>query len=339
MKFSVRKSGVLAAAVIGAFALAGCGTATEAGAPEASASAASSAIEVVASTNIYGQIVEQIGGEHVSVTSIIDSVTVDPHTYEATARDRLALEQAALVVSNGGGYDAYVDALVGDRDVERVIAVEQSHAFHEAHGDDDDHDDHDHDHADHDDHDADHDDHHGHSHIEGFNEHVWFDPHTMIHVVEAITEELGELSPANASFFTQNAAALIVELETAEARVENLSSQSATAVFLTEPLPGYLVTSAGLSDVTPEGFAEAVEAGNDVAPAVMLAASNLISAGGVTAVLANEQTSDAATAQILAEAEAAGVPIARFTELLAPGQTYLEWLNAGIDALEAAIAG
>ncbi|WP_354003027.1 metal ABC transporter solute-binding protein, Zn/Mn family [Microbacterium elymi] len=47
-------------------------------------------IAVVASTNVYGSIAEAVGGDRVDVTSIIDSFALDPHEYEASARDQLA---------------------------------------------------------------------------------------------------------------------------------------------------------------------------------------------------------------------------------------------------------
>ncbi len=362
MKLKARSTAVVAGFAVGAIALAGCGAqggAPEASAtPDASASAAPAAekVNVVASTNIYGQLASQIGGDFVEVTSIIDSVTVDPHTYEASAQDKLLVEQAQLVINNGGGYDAYIDTLLveqaqlvinngggydayidtllGDRDVERVIAVESSHDDHDHADDEHAKDDHAHD----DDHAEDDHDHEGHTHIEGLNEHVWFDAHTMIHVVEEIAEDLAELDPANASVFSGNAATLIAELEAAEAKLADLKTQvEGEGVFMTEPLPGYLAEAAGLADKTPEGFAEAVEEGSDVAPATMLAASNVIENKEVKAVLANEQTSDAATQQIVTEADAAGINVARFTELLNPGQTYIEWLLASITSLETAV--
>ena len=64
-------------------------------------------LQIVASTNIWGDIASTVGGELVEVTSIIDSVKKDPHSYEATARDQLAVEKANLVIANGGGYDDF----------------------------------------------------------------------------------------------------------------------------------------------------------------------------------------------------------------------------------------
>src|SRR5690606_1562924 len=242
--------------------------------------------------------------------------------YEATARDRLAVQGADLVIENGGGYDAFIDTLLDGSDAHVFTAAEFSHDFpgnsgHE-HAEDEDADAHDHaeeedhEHAEEEGHDHDHegeDGHEGHDHIEGFNEHVWFDPHTMIHVVEGLADELGELDPEGAADFTAAADEIIADLEGYETELEAIGAEANGARdFLTEPLPGYIAAAAGLTDVTPEGFAEAVEEGRDVAPASLLKALDLIESGDVTVVLTNAQTGGAETARVEAAAEAAGIP-------------------------------
>lgn len=88
--------------------LAGCGSSTASESTEAD----SAAISVVATTNVYGQIARAIGGESVEVSEIITSAAQDPHSYEPTARDKLAISNATLVLANGGGYDQFMDSLV-----------------------------------------------------------------------------------------------------------------------------------------------------------------------------------------------------------------------------------
>src|SRR5690554_2139269 len=73
-------------------------------------------ISIVASTNVYGEIASQIGGDLVEVTSIIDDPSQDPHSFEADARVQLALSKADLVIENGGGYDAFVGQLLSSLD-------------------------------------------------------------------------------------------------------------------------------------------------------------------------------------------------------------------------------
>lgn len=324
----------LALASVAALTLAGCSTTPAAGEGD------DGTITVVASTEVYGDIAATIGGDRVDVESIITSVSQDPHSYEASARDRLTVQKADLVIENGGGYDAFIDTLLQDaKDPHVVTAVEYSHDFpgnegHDAEAE--------HDHADEAEYEHDHaegeEGHEGHDHIEGFNEHVWFDPHTMIHVVEAIAEELTELDPDGAKEFAANAADLTADLEGFEADLEGIKSSAAGAdVFLTEPLPGYLAAAAGLTDVTPEGFAESVEEGTDVAPAVLLEALTVIDDGQVTAVLTNAQTGGAETERVEAAAKDAGIPVVAFTELLGDGSSYSEWMRDAIQSLAAAV--
>lgn len=324
----------LALASVAALALAGCSTTPAAGEGD------DGTITVVASTNVYGDIAATIGGDRVDVESLITSASQDPHSYEATARDRLTVQKADLVIENGGGYDAFVDTLLQDaNDPHVVTAVEFSHDFpgNEGHEDEAEHD-----HAEEESHDHDHaegeEGHEGHNHIEGFNEHVWFDPHTMIHVVEAISDELSELDPDGAKEFAANADDLIADLEGFEADLETIKTDAAGAtVFMTEPLPGYLAAAAGLTDVTPEGFAESVEEGSDVAPAVLLEALKVIEEGQATALLTNAQTGGAETERVEAAAKDAGIPVVAFTELLEDGSSYSEWMSDAIQSLAAAV--
>jgi zinc/manganese transport system substrate-binding protein len=321
----------LALASVTALVLAGCSS------PATSAGADNGAIQVIASTNVYGSLAEQIGGDRVEVTSIVTSAAQDPHSYEASARDRLTLQNAELVIENGGGYDSFIDTLLGDSDAHVLTAVEFAHGYpgnegHDAAEEEDHADEEDHDHA------EEADGHEGHDHVEGFNEHVWFDPHTMIHVVEGIAEELSELDPEGEADFTAAADAIIAELEGFEAELETLGAEAGGAsVFITEPLPGYIATAAGLTDVTPVGFAESVEEGNDVAPATLLAALEMIDSGDVQVLLTNAQTGGAETQRVEDAAEAAGIPVVAFTELLEDGSSYAEWMHDAIQNLADAL--
>ena len=329
----------LALASVAALALAGCSTTPAAGEGD------DGTITVVASTNVYGDIAATIGGDRVDVQSIITSASQDPHSYEASARDRLTVQKADLVIENGGGYDAFIDTLLQDaKDPHVVTAVEYSHDFpgneghddeahaDEAHSDEAHADEAEHDHAD------DEAGHEGHDHIEGFNEHVWFDPHTMIHVVEAIADELTALDPDGAKEFAANAADLTADLEGFETELATLKTDAPdVSVFITEPLPGYLAAAAGFTDVTPEGFAESVEEGTDVAPAVLLEALDVIGSGQVTALLTNAQTGGSETQRVETAAKDAGIPVVAFTELLEDGSSYSEWMSDAIQSLAAAV--
>ncbi|WP_438354890.1 metal ABC transporter solute-binding protein, Zn/Mn family [Microbacterium sp. CJ88] len=303
--------------------LAGCaGTAGAASTPGASGAK----LTVVASTNVYGQIAQEIGGGLVDVTSIVSSGSQDPHGYEASAQDQLTISKADLIIENGAGYDAFVDALITSSGTTApvITASELSHAYPAA--------------------DASaaptaSADAHDHAHVEGFNEHVWYDPHTIEAVATAIADQLGTLDPANAAAFTANATTFTDGVHALETSLEAIKTKDAGAgVFVTEPVPVYLIDAAGLQNITPSAFSSAVEAGQDVPPATILEARSLIDGGTVKVLIANAQTGGAETTQVIDAATAKNIPVLEFTETLPDGKTYLQWMQQNIDDLAAALA-
>ena len=318
---------IIALSAASALVLAGCAGATPGG-----ESAGDGRLQVVASTNVYGQIVEEIGGDAVDVTSIITSTGQDPHSFEATAGDQLAVSRADLIIENGGGYDSFMESLVESSDASAhvITAAEFSHDWPEdEHAEDEHAED---EHSD--------EEHAGHDHIEGFNEHVWYDPHTIEHVAEAIAEELSELDPESAETFETNAAAFVEQIGGLETSLGEIEASGAGAqVFVTEPVPVYLVTAAGLVNVTPEAFSEAVEEGQDVPPATLLESLDLVESGSVRIVIANSQTGGAETTQVIDAAEAQSIPVLEFSETLPEGQTYISWMQQNVEALSGALAG
>lgn len=320
-----------AAALFAASALALTGCASAAPAAESTDDAA---ITVVASTNVYGDIATAIGGGLIDVTSIITSSAQDPHSYEASARDQLTVSRADLIIENGGGYDAFMDTLIAatGTDAAVITAVEFSHdwpenAGHEEHSEEtpseETHSEEAHDH-----------DHEGHSHVEGFNEHVWYDPHTIAHVAEGIAHELAEIDPDNAAVYESNYEDFASGIEGLEASLgEIAAAHEGEQVFVTEPVPLYLTAAAGLVNATPDAFSEAVEEGQDVPPATLLAAINILESGEVATVIVNAQTGGAETTRVIETATAQSIPVLEFTELVPEGLTYLSWMAQNIAEL------
>jgi zinc/manganese transport system substrate-binding protein len=276
-------------------------------------------LSIVASTNVYGDIAAQIAGDGADVTSIITSAAQDPHSYEASARDQLAIADADLVIHNGGGYDSFVDTLVdaSGNDVEVLDAVEISGLAPEGDGPDDDE---------------------GHSHIEGFNEHVWYSLHSMEAVAREIAEHLGELDAANAETYDANYAEFAAGLELLEERAHQLHDVfEGTGVAVTEPVPAYLLAELGLDDLTPPAFSEAIEEGADVPPLALDDTLQLIADGAVSLLAYNEQTAGPETERVRAAAEAAGIPVISFTETLPDGADYLSWMTDNLEAVASAL--
>lgn len=278
-------------------------------------------IPVVTSTNVWGSVVSAVGGEHVQVTALIGASGADPHEYESRPADAAAVAEAKLVVVNGGGYDDFATKLVDASGTRPVVlnAVELSGlepapaataAPAEAGG-------------------------HG-----EFNEHVWYAIPAVRAVAQQVAAELGTIDPANAATFTANAASFGSELDGLSAALDAVkAAHTGQRIAITEPVPLYLTEAAGLVNVTPEEFSEAVEEGTDP-PAAVLAETLALFSGpeSVRALVNNTQTESPSTTKVVDAARAAGVPVVDVTETLPEGVTsYVAWQRAQIEALARAL--
>jgi zinc/manganese transport system substrate-binding protein len=283
-------------------------------------------INVVASTSVYGNLISTLGGDAVSVTSLIDNAAQDPHSYEASARDQLAVSQADLVVLNGGGYDPFAEALYesGGASAILVTAVDASGLLA---------DDPEHNNAD------DHTTDDGHDVIEGFNEHVWYSFSAMKSIAIHISDELSAIDPALSKEFDSNLSAFLIDLDDLETRANQISESSADrGVAVTEPVPVYLLEAVGLRNVTPTDFTNAIEQGTDVPPTALRDVLDLIDSGHAALLAYNEQTASSETERVRQAAVDLGMPVVSFTETLPEGSSYFEWMSSNLDALAAALA-
>ncbi|HET7912361.1 MAG TPA: zinc ABC transporter substrate-binding protein, partial [Pseudolabrys sp.] len=70
--------------------------------------AAESQIAVVAAENFYGDIARRIGGDRVSVVSIMNNPDQDPHLFETTPGIVRQIAAAQIVILNGANYDSWM---------------------------------------------------------------------------------------------------------------------------------------------------------------------------------------------------------------------------------------
>ncbi|HZX03517.1 metal ABC transporter solute-binding protein, Zn/Mn family [Kribbella sp.] len=276
----------------------------------AGTSTASAGVQVVASTNVYGDIVKQIAGDKAEVTSIISDPTQDPHSYEASAQTQLSLSKAKVVIENGGGYDDFMDKMLkssNNTSAKVLNAVDISGQKAPAGGD--------------------------------LNEHVWYDFPSMEKLAAKVASTLSEVDSANSSTYTANAAAFtgkLKELEATEASIK--SGHAGEGAAITEPVPVYLLTACGLVDKTPEPFSKAIEEGTDVPAAVLQQTLALFSGKQVKLLAYNEQTSGPETEKVLAAAKANNIAVVPVTETLPAGKDYLSWMTGQLNAVRSGLS-
>jgi len=278
-------------------------------------------IQVVTSTNVWASVTEILGGEWVEVTPIIKDPIQDPHSYEASARDQLAVNQAQLVIANGGGYDDFLDRLVEASEGERIFLKLVEGELH---------------HAD----EADHaEETHAEEEHEHGNEHIWYDFAEVAKAAEHIVEAIIELRPESTETVTKNYEFLIGELSNLEIRVEATCGKTTCVGFLaTEPVGNLLLENSGFVDQTPEALANAIEEETEVPPAALKKAQDLIKGRVISFLVMNEQVSDPVAVQLEKLAKENGVPVIRFSEMITnPNWDYLDWMANNLDLIQEAV--
>lgn len=86
----------------------------------------SSKISIVAAENFYGNIAQQIGGNRVTVMSIMSNPNQDPHEFQVTAAIAKAIADADIVIKNGAGYDSWIDKLIATKGNPNRIVINVS---------------------------------------------------------------------------------------------------------------------------------------------------------------------------------------------------------------------
>ncbi|RAX50071.1 ABC transporter substrate-binding protein [Arthrobacter sp. AQ5-05] len=281
-------------------------------------------LEVVASTSVYADVARAVGGSAVSVRAIVDKTSQDPHSYEATARDKLAVSKADVVIANGGGYDPFMDALAQGLSLPDGAMIHAAD-FQAGHGDAAGATE------------AAAQDHTGHDHAEG-NEHVWYDVHTVGALARGLAAEYSKLMPGKSAAFTAAADAFDKRIDELAGRIDALRATAEGKKFaMTEPLAYYLLSDAGMVDGTPAGVSAAMEAGEDVPPLLLKKLAEGLESHEFAVLALNTQTSGPQTEKVGALAVSAGVPVLDLTETLPEGQDYITWMESNVQQLEVAL--
>lgn len=297
-----REAVLLAAA---ALALTGCGSSADQAVERGTGDGT---VRVIASTDVWGSVAQAVGGAAIEVSTIIDAPSADPHSYESSPADAAEVADADLVVFNGGGYDEFMEKILGstagDKPTVAAFALLAKGEQAPATG------------------------------TPGANEHVWYDLPTVELVADQVAEQLSALRPEQAETFTGNAEQFGRDIDELSTRVAQIAERNrGTPVAVTEPLSIYLLEAAGMRDVTPDEFVEAVEEETDPPAAAVEATRQLLIGRQVALLVYNPQTETPVTQQIRDTAEEAGVPVVEMTETLPEDTDYLTWMGDQIDAL------
>ena len=163
------------------------------------ASAGDARLPVVASFSILGDIVANVGGDRITVTTLVGP-DQDAHVFQPAPDHLKSVARARLVVVNGLGFEGWMDRVTQSANYRGdIVVASKGIAVRDRVEDEHDHDDH--------------DDHDGHEHHHGKNDpHAWQNPANVVIYTQNIVAALSKLDPSGAALYRKNGDAYIAAL-------------------------------------------------------------------------------------------------------------------------------
>jgi zinc/manganese transport system substrate-binding protein len=262
---------------------------------------------VVAAENVWGSILAQLGGNRISVHSIISDPNADPHEYESDVATARAVADARYVVLNGAGYDAWIEKLLAANGTPAQRSVlRASDVVGKRPGD---------------------------------NPHLWYDPGFVSRVADRMSADLERLDPAGRAYYQrqrQRFAAACRPYQNAIAAIRRRYANR--AVGATENIVVYLTTAARLNLTTPPAFMQAVANGTEPPTDSVIAFHRQVETRAISVLLYNVQTSNSVTSEIRTRAIAHRIAIVPVTETVVPANGRFEdWQLNQLRLLDAAL--
>ncbi|HEY1763088.1 MAG TPA: zinc ABC transporter substrate-binding protein [Acidimicrobiales bacterium] len=264
-------------------------------------------IIAVGAENEYANVLSQIGGKYVKVSSILNNPNTDPHTFEASASVAEVVAKAQLIVQNGVGYDGFMNSIeaASPSASRKVIVVQNVLSLP----------------------------------TDTRNPHLWYSPKTMPAVSKVMAKDLEKIEPSHKAYFEANLAKFQASLQPWLSAIANFKKKYAgTKIAVTEPVADYLLDAMGAKILTPWVFQADIMNGVDPAPEDITLEDGYFTKHQVKVFCYNEQVVDALTASIRQTALKNKVPVVGVYETMpTPDYDYQTWMEAEVASIQAAV--
>ncbi len=182
-------------------------------------------LKIVASFSILGDMVEQVVGDHATVTTIVGP-DADAHVYQPSVADARAVAEADVIFVNGLGFETWSDTLIAESGTEGTVFVATQGVTPVL--------------------------------VDGETDpHAWNALTNGVIYVQNISAAMSEALPDHADEFAANAQAYIAQLEALDAETKAqlaaLPDDRRTVVTAHDAF-GYLADAYGLTFLAPVGI-------------------------------------------------------------------------------------
>jgi zinc/manganese transport system substrate-binding protein len=215
-------------------------------------------LKVVASFSVLGDLVKEIGGERVSLTTLVGP-NADAHVYTATPADAKAMGAANVIVLNGLKFEGWIDRLIKSSGAKGsvVTATTGIVPLKSAGGD-------------------------VHDHGAGVDPHAWQDIANVKHYVANIRDGLVAADTVGKGVYVANATRYLAQLDALDTEVKAAVARIPAAnrkLITSHDAFGYFAKAYGIAFIAPTGVSTEAEASaKDVAKVIRQAKAERIKA-------------------------------------------------------------
>lgn len=238
-------------------------------------------IRIVAAENFSGDVARQVGGQRVSVSSILENPSQDPHLFEADASAARAIAHAQIVIVNAAGYDSWMQPLLAGRRSDRRHIIRVAALAGVRPGD---------------------------------NPHLWYNPETMPALATKLAALLTAVDLPHKDEYSRRLHVFLRSLKSLQKELALLRMRYAgTPVAATEPVFGYMAAALGLK-MYETAFQTAMMNGVEPAPSQVIQFENDLRRRRVKVLIYNRQLMDQRVVRLRRIAQGAGIPAVGVTE-------------------------
>ncbi len=264
-----------------------------------------STIKVVAAENFYGELAKEIGGDAVSVQSIISNPDADPHLFTTAPEHMKSLNEAQIIIFNGVNYDPWMEQILQSLNNKHAIIINVADLVQVTKN--------------------------------NVNPHIWYMPNTFPRLAKSLADQIISLDPKSKSVITKNLNKFLSDYQSVLTQIAQIKTEyGGTKVTATEPVFGYLASSMGF-DMKGLDVQWKIMNNTEPTPQMLAAYENLLTKKQVKILFYNQQVADPVTANILAIAKNNQISIVGVTETMPQGKTIIQWLNDEITKTKMAL--
>ena len=258
-------------------------------------------IQIVAAENFYGDLAKTLGGNYVSVISVLKNPNQDPHLFTASPATARAIANADIVIYSGINYDPWMINLLSVDHKKNMHIIVVSALLNKKAGE---------------------------------NPHIWYDPKTMPVYADALVKQLIQLDPAHAAYFQQQLNSFTQQDQSLLSLIKKIRAISqGTPVVATEPVFNYMATALGL-EMHGKSFQLSIMNNTEPSAAAIRDIDDRLKTRQVKLLIYNNQVINPATERLKNLAKQMNIPIVGVSETQPEGMSYINWMRTELQKIQ-----